>query len=132
MIHLQSKSFVERILDRLSSPFNHRNRKPFSGKFGLGIFPEPHLHELEGLFGRISRNQPAVNAAKDVINLTLASLNLREKQPTELGIRQPVFVGSVHSTHPQNPDPSLEMEPRLPVVEKTNCFASRRFLKAFL
>src|SRR5262249_11962774 len=87
MINLQSKRFVERIMNRLSGPFNHWDRKTVRGEFGLDIFPQQHLHKIECLFGRILRNQPAVNTAKDVVSLTLATLNLGEEKPTELGIR---------------------------------------------
>jgi hypothetical protein len=87
MINLRSKGFVERILDRLCGPFDHRDRKTLSGKFGLSLFPQPNFHEIESLFGRILGNQPAVNAAKDVISLALTTLNLREEKPTELGLR---------------------------------------------
>src|SRR5271169_7047039 len=83
IIHRHSQGFVERILDRLCGPFDHRDRKTLSGKFGLGLFSQPNFHKIEGLFGRILGNQPAVNAAKDVISFALATLNLREEKPTE-------------------------------------------------
>src|SRR5271165_207104 len=87
MIHLDSKGLVERTLDRLCCPFDHRDRKTLSGKFGLGLFPQPNFHKIESLFGRSLGNQPAVNAAKDIISFTLAALNLGEEKPTELGLR---------------------------------------------
>jgi len=40
-IHLQSKGFVKRILDCICGPFDRRDRKTLSSKFGLDIFPEP-------------------------------------------------------------------------------------------
>ena len=49
------------------------DRKTLSGKFGLSLFPQPNFHEIESLFGRILGNQPAVNAAKDVISFALAT-----------------------------------------------------------
>ena len=56
VIYLQSKGFVEGILDCICGSFNHRNRKTFSGEFGLDIFPQPQFHKIDGLFGRILRN----------------------------------------------------------------------------
>ena len=42
MIHLRSKGFVERILNRLCGPFNHRDRKTLSGKLRLSP-PQPNF-----------------------------------------------------------------------------------------
>jgi hypothetical protein len=47
MINLQSKGFVEGILDRVCGAFDHRNTKTLSGKFHLDIFSQPH--QLQGM-----------------------------------------------------------------------------------
>ena len=53
MIHLQSKGFVEWILDCIGSAFDQRNTDTLSSTFPLDIFPQPHFHTMDRLFGRI-------------------------------------------------------------------------------
>jgi len=87
MIHLHGQSFVKRTLDRLYGPFDHRDRKTLTCKFGLGLFPQPNFHKIESLLGRILGNQPTINAAKNIICFAFAVTNLGEKEPTQLGLR---------------------------------------------
>lgn len=73
MINLESKSFVESIVNRLSGSFNHWDSKTLRSEFGLDIFPQQHLHKIEGLFGRILRNQPLARLAQETGSLPKGS-----------------------------------------------------------
>jgi hypothetical protein len=73
-------------LDRICGPFGHRHRKTLSGAFRLDNFPSHTFMKLTLSLGAPFENQPAVNAAKDVVSHTFAALNIGEEKPTELGI----------------------------------------------